>query len=348
MAAAAPAPAVVPGLPVTAVAPATASSPPAPAAPADPGQAIADALDDVVPDPVVPADVVPTAPVLTGGNTNISIRIFSPGDDGPVIQVGGRGGGGGGAAAPLTWIWNWTWSGAPTCPAPDAGVPGWTWNWTCGPAAAPGSAPATPADMIDSLDEILSAALPAPLSVPVPGAVAPAAAVAPDVAQPPERLPSGAARAGGGRPGQRVHAAADAGAVAPATWAPPSAAPAPAALVPPAVSTPPERAAARNRRGDTTREHRAISPVGGSGAMSIAAAGGVAAAGAGSGPAVLATLISCSHASSCARCSRPWACHGRCCAARGSNGLADAGDGSQRSAGRTSGARIRQRRQEKA
>ena len=280
----------MPGLPLTAVAPATASSPPAPAAPADPGKAIADALADVAPDPVIPADVVPVAPVVTGGNTNISIRIFSPGDDGPVIQIGDRGGGGGGAAAPLTWIWNWTWSGAPTCPAPDAGVPGWTWNWTCGPATA-GSAPGTPVDLLDSLDEILSAALPAPLSVPVPNALAPAAAVAPDVAQPPGRLPSGAARAGGGRPGQGVHAATDAGAVAPATWSPPSAATAPAALVPSVVSTPPERAAARDRRGDTTRGHRAISPVGGSGAVSIAAAGGVAAAGAGSGPAVLATLI---------------------------------------------------------
>ena len=80
-----------------------------------------------------------------------------------------------------------------------------------------------------------------------------------------------------------------------ATSAPPLApvfAPTAVASAPIALVTPADRAAARNPSGDTTRERRAISPRDVTpGDVGIAAAGGLAAAGAGSGPAVLATLI---------------------------------------------------------
>jgi hypothetical protein len=114
-----------------------------------------DAVPAADPAPKPPPAAVP-APAPAGdppANVNISIRIFSPGDDGPVTQIASGtgsgsapGGGSGGAPpasapapsspAPTTWNWNWNWSGAGACDpgavAPSRGVAGWTWNWTCG------------------------------------------------------------------------------------------------------------------------------------------------------------------------------------------------------------------------
>ena len=97
----------------------------------------------------IPADSPepPPAPVAPAGNLNVSIRIFSPGADGPVTQVLGDGGAGPptSVAAPTTWKWNWTWIGAPGCDpsalgrvVPVLGVAGWTWdwNWTCDPGGS--------------------------------------------------------------------------------------------------------------------------------------------------------------------------------------------------------------------
>jgi hypothetical protein len=89
------------------------------------------------------APVVPSSSGAAGDNVNVSIRIFSPGDDGPVTQVVNGGGGqtAPAASAPTTWIWNWNWNGGAGCDpgsggnrAPPLGVPGWMWiwNWTCG------------------------------------------------------------------------------------------------------------------------------------------------------------------------------------------------------------------------
>ena len=101
--------------------------------------------------PVAPS--VPAVPAPAGSNINVNVRIFSPGDNGPVNQTAGGGGGAGAAPAPVTWIWNWTWNGAPGCDpgaganfAPAPGIATWTWNWvwTCGAADAPVGLPELP------------------------------------------------------------------------------------------------------------------------------------------------------------------------------------------------------------
>jgi len=256
---------------------------------ADAGEAVADVVAGTAA-PIVPAAVVPVvAPVVTGGNTNVSIRILSPGDDGPVTQIGGVPGGG--SAAPTTWVWNWTWSGAPTCPAtvPAVGAGDWEWNWTwtCDAVAA-GSGPAL-SGVVPQLSEALARALDL---LPTPASIAPTGSD-PLATHAPTPRPTGATEAAkrAGHAAAHVQRAPGGGAVSPARWAPPQLTAQPVVLAPAAIATPLERAAARHRRADTTRERRAISPIAGPGAVSVAAAAGVAAAGSAPGPAVLASLI---------------------------------------------------------
>jgi outer membrane biosynthesis protein TonB len=275
---------------------------------------VADALpdvDDALPrlGPEIPksAGPVPVPPVPAVGNLNVSLRIFSPGDDGPVTQIV-SGGGGSSAVAPIaapttwTWIWNWTWTGAgcdagmPGTTAPDLGISGWNWNWnwSCGAGApkAPGAGrpitlpnidaivdSLTSIDSLPSLGGVVIADLP-PITIPkLPGAKpAKPAAGAPE------------SRAGRERPGGSSLPASRGG---PAAWArSPSAialAPAAVAAVRPAAAERPEtRRAAR----DTTRKRRAIpAEKGPAGVPMAAAAAAPAAAGSGGGPAALTMLI---------------------------------------------------------
>jgi hypothetical protein len=252
------------------------------------------ATPDVEAAPIVPA--VPPA-----GNVNISIRIFSPGDNGPVTQTGGSGSGStpDSTPAPTTWIWNWTWSGAPGCdPASGAGivppVGDWTWNWTwtCAgvdvPLPGPGGLPGFDMPGIDKLPVMDAgfgrlvpiASVPGLVPGPDVGDLAPLLALGP----PP---PAGRERA----PASRERAVA-AGALVPAAPTPASARVLAAFTSPTAPETATNRAGARRRGRDTTRPPGAISaqqaPIG---VPIAAAAATAAAASAGASPALLATLI---------------------------------------------------------
>jgi hypothetical protein len=239
---------------------------------------------------------VPDVPA-PASNINVSIRIFSPGDNGPVTQTTGGGGGGSDATpAPTTWIWNWTWTGAPACDpgaganaAPAIGVAEWTWNWvwTCGEDATDppflSELPQLPSIAVGT-GELLPA-IPLPALVPLPALPEVAGLelpLEPLIAEPRSERET--------TPPERAIAA---GALAPAPPAPPPAAP-PEALAPPASQPAADRAPARHRGRDTTRRDGAISaheaPIG---APLVAVAGAAAAAGgAGSGPADLVMLVS--------------------------------------------------------
>ena len=95
-------------------------------------------LDDGRESPPDRTDRAP-APV----NLNVDIRIFSPGDDGDVIQIGGPtagspdGSGGIGPEIDFDWDWDWTWTcgsgGVPAAKGAGSGMSwNWSWNWDCG------------------------------------------------------------------------------------------------------------------------------------------------------------------------------------------------------------------------
>jgi hypothetical protein len=251
--------------------------------------------------PVVPTVQAPAAPP---SNTNVSIRIFSPGDNAPVTQTAG-GGGSGSAPAPVTWIWNWTWNGAPGCDpgaganaAPQLGIASWTWNWnwTCGGGDAPGTLPVfSELPQLPGFSDLPgfgsgTGQLVPPISIPaiMPSLpdIAGLAPIAEPVAQKPRE-----------RHAPRSQETLSAGSHA---AAPPPAPPAPgllavAAIPAPTVSQPAaDRAPARNSGRDTSRPPGTISaqqaPIGSP--LAAAAGAAAAAAGGGAGPAALVTLIS--------------------------------------------------------
>jgi len=265
--------------------------------PEEPAVELPDELPIALP-ALAPAAPAPSAPA---GNVNISIRIFSPGDDGPVTQTSG------GSdpvtptaapvAAPTTWIWNWTWTGGPGCDtgpvgdvAPPAGDWTWNWTWTCGGAeTAPGPdlralpgveaafgslAPIAqmPAALVRMADVPGLAALGTPRPAPAAGS-------------------AGAFARGDRATHRRPHAApAAAPPVPPRAAATVSAAP---SLTTAAADEPPRNDAAARRRGrDTTRPPGSVSARHAPTYAPIAAASAAAAAAsAGASPAVLATLI---------------------------------------------------------
>jgi len=97
--------------------------------------------------------VTTTAPSSTTGNTNVSVRVLSPGDNGTVSQTGSSSPAGS-TSGPMTtttpagepWDWSWTFT---FCDATTAlanqGASGtplrwtweWTWNWSCDSAVGP-------------------------------------------------------------------------------------------------------------------------------------------------------------------------------------------------------------------
>jgi hypothetical protein len=161
-------------------------------------------------------------------NVNVSIRINSPGDDGPVVQINNAGGSAvveqvqqivqrppaqsepvasGGGDLPDSWDWTWTsacFGGAPRAGAATA-VPGWNWHWSCnehagGDAVVP-HVPGLPrlplAGGVPDLDDIFAAA------APTFAAVMPSAAIAPErlVARPDRRRQAESSGAGAGGAG---------------------------------------------------------------------------------------------------------------------------------------------------
>jgi hypothetical protein len=251
------------------------------------------------PAPTAPA---PAAPMPTVGNLNLSIRIFSPGNDGPVTQIVSGGGGGAqdpsGSAAPTTWIWNWNWDrggGAgcdPGAVAPSTGVAGWNWNWTwtCGaddPVPGAGSIPdMLPPAIAESLDGILempSIESLSDLELPLGPMIAELQA-APPATESAADAPESRA---GERPGvpSRLFPHGGLGA---RVQAPPVAAPAASVLAAPiARKIAPERRSGR----DTKRARGLIPASNGIAGPSLAAASAAGAAGASSGPALLTTLL---------------------------------------------------------
>ncbi len=164
-----------------------------------------------------PADVSVTQTQPT--NVNVSIRINSPGDDGPVVQVNGAGADvvtnvvnhvadapdpapapadPGVSALPDDWTWVWTsacFGGGPSAPAGAAaatGGPHWDWRWSCDQDVPAGVAMPGP-DSFPSLAPIadpVAAALPPP-----PAALDPARA---EKAKPRHRQRAPDAAAAGG------------------------------------------------------------------------------------------------------------------------------------------------------
>lgn len=147
--------------------------------------------DPTVTEPAPPADPppsqpgsLPEPPAAGAGNVVVVVRIDSPGDEGPVVQVNGGAadppiasvadnGGRLPSLAPVPVVpapnagslpWNWTWYWVPGCTVPQgapdpvasgtgASVWNWTWIWGCatgkpaerGEGPAPTSAPAVAA-----------------------------------------------------------------------------------------------------------------------------------------------------------------------------------------------------------
>jgi hypothetical protein len=176
-----------------------------------------------------PADVTVTQ--TQPSNVNVSIRINSPGDDGPVVQINNAGGGavagqqpppakpkpapgtsapsGGGSDAPKDWEWVWTsacFGDARQAAAAAAAAPGWRWEWSCDEDQKAGGRGGRegPADVVEGIVDggggELAGAIedPARLADELAGAIG-------DVA--PERaLGAGGPRAGhGSRAGRRLH-----------------------------------------------------------------------------------------------------------------------------------------------
>lgn len=146
---------------VTAAGPVSADRPhggaPAPAAPAAPAANPASAAAG--------ENAVAAAAQAVASNVNVSVRIFSPGNDGPVTQTNAAGPVSVTTtttapaappsavpvpvtvppvpAVPTSWVWNWTWTAGPTgctsTPSPSTSMlvgSTWTWNWAwpCAPA----------------------------------------------------------------------------------------------------------------------------------------------------------------------------------------------------------------------
>ncbi len=64
-------------------------------------------------------------------NVNVDIRIFSPGDNGDVVQLTGSDGGAGAPSGPVVgadWDWDWDWTCDPAA-SPPATAAGWKWDW---------------------------------------------------------------------------------------------------------------------------------------------------------------------------------------------------------------------------
>lgn len=124
-------------------------------------------------------------------NVNVSIRINSPGDDGPVTQINNNGGSvavpkaepaqpkaaapqpsaadaPAGMGGPESWEWIWTSAcfggsggGAPVATASA----NWVWRWSCGEPSLPASAEGV-GEIVDELEAILPGAEPALPSLP--------------------------------------------------------------------------------------------------------------------------------------------------------------------------------------
>jgi hypothetical protein len=258
-----------------------------------------------VPAPATPAPA-PTAPAV--GNLNLSVRIFSPGDDGPVTQIISAGGGGAevpsGSAAPTTWIWNWNWDwgggGAcdPGAAAPAPGVAGWNWNWTwtCGADAPlpdagslPDMLPPVIAQSLNDIADMPSIESLADIELPIADIELPIAGL-PGVQVSPAQADSAAdapeSRGGRERPGfpSRLFPHGGLGA---RVQAPPLV-PAAAVLAAPGV----RKIAPERQSGRDIKHARGLIPASnGIAGPSLAAASAAGAAGASSGPALLTTLL---------------------------------------------------------
>jgi hypothetical protein len=278
---------------------------------------MADVQDDAAADPTAAelplADSVAVAPTVpltsgaSGGNVNVSIRIFSPGDDGPVTQVAGGGGGPVAPATgvPTTWIWNWHWSGGGGCDpgaagnrAPPLGVAGWTWTWTCGPDAGSDT---LPLPGMESLPEIAAGVGIVPTLhklralVSLPGLVSaridiPGLEVLTHSGTSPAKTAADApeSRAGRERPGTAGRVATHSGPLARVQASPALAATPATTMVGATRKRPAEPRADR----DIKRVRRLIpGTTGAVGPPVAAAAYAAASAASGSGPALLATLV---------------------------------------------------------
>jgi hypothetical protein len=258
-------------------------------------------------DPEPVAAPAPSSPAPAVGNLNLSIRIFSPGDDGPVTQViqGGGSTTPGPEPAPTTWTWNWNWSGAPGCDSapslPSLGMPGWTWNWnwTCDEPAPAGSLPGIEA-LVGVLPGLPAAAVAELEALPgidsLPGIAGLPEDVLPNIAGPAPAKPAADApesRAGRERSGNRDGLFPRGG---PGAWA---RAPQPegvALLVAPRAQPRPvaERAAKRRAGRDITATRDAIPAPAGQFGTAMAAASAAAAGGAAPGILTTPALLSLS------------------------------------------------------
>ena len=248
-------------------------------------------------------------------NLNVSLRIFSPGDDGPVTQIvqGGAAAPSSPVSAPTTWIWNWHWTGAPGCIpgqpgsiAPELGVAGWTWNWVwschgpAGDASGPGLPPIVGLTDIDEFVPGIGHLPGMPDFDALPGleslASLPGIAGAIPFTTSPGFLPgkpaadAPASRAARERPGAPSNLASLGYSAA---WAQAHPSGGVAAFVAPSAAAVKgaERAQKRGKDRDISRDHRLISADLGSPAPALAVASAAAAAGAGGSSAVLTTLI---------------------------------------------------------
>ena len=203
--------------------------PPAPEPPAEPAPA-----PEPVPAPDQYHSETPPSVSVTQdqpANVNVSIRINSPGDDGPVVQINNAGGttdveqkveqasqpappaaeaptaaapAPQPAALPDTWEWVWTSACFGGGAGAAAAAPGWTWRWSCD-AEAGGGGPATPdawplGDVLPSPSDFAGVpGIAEALGVPTP--VSPSASEPARKRRPAARRPDGAAGGGGGGPG---------------------------------------------------------------------------------------------------------------------------------------------------
>ena len=228
-------------------------------------------------------------------NVNVSIRINSPGDDGPVVQINNAGGTAvveqiveraapqpepaapvAGGGLPDTWEWVWTsacFGGGPSASAAAAATPGWSWRWSCDEAGEPAAddvlagLPRMPDAGVPDVDELIAAAAPSF------AAVSPAAAV---LSERPRARPDRRARSG------------PAGGVSGSAGPPPArGAPAARPLVAGAAAHAPPAAATRHRHAVRAAEARPgpgedgtpsnLPPGGGPGLGAATALGSVAA-----------------------------------------------------------------------
>jgi hypothetical protein len=148
------------------------------------------------------------------GNTNVSVRVLSPGDNGPVTQsttaVGEAAGdpettGAAPSNGPWSWTWTFTFCGTTTLfsthtesQTPLSWTWDWAWNWTCdaavgappalGPATQPGadatpvSAPSTPIPVMQAPVSPPTVSAPAADVPPLPPLPAPPVVPSVDVA----------------------------------------------------------------------------------------------------------------------------------------------------------------------